>query len=443
VPGPQGPTGPKGDTGNTGSQGPAGPTGPGVAAGGTTGQVLSKVNATDYNTQWTTPAAGTVTSVTGTAPVVSSGGATPAISMPAATTSVSGHLTSTDWNTFNNKAPTANPTFTGTVTAGTVNSGTLGVTGSITASGNITAGVDLYTGAWVRSAGATAGVATNAAGTIYLRPNGAASATGQMTVDSGGNVAVAGNLTTTGRVISTANYAFNGAGNYVILSPTTAGPVYLRPNGDASATGQMTVDSAGNVAVAGSVTATALALGAGNVGCGSVQVATFSATGATDGKNLFNTVLQSSRVGTALANHLAFYNANGSVGQISTSASATAYGTSSDENLKTFTGPLSGEDAIAIIRADPARRFTWNVDGSAAVGWGAQTSYAISHDLAIPPDMTMVERDPLPMPGEADYQPWSMDQSRRTPYLWAALSAALDHIDDLEARLAALEAKSA
>jgi hypothetical protein len=46
---------------------------------------------------------GTVTSVTGTSPVVSSGGATPAISMPAATTSVNGYLTSTDWNTFNNK----------------------------------------------------------------------------------------------------------------------------------------------------------------------------------------------------------------------------------------------------------------------------------------------------------------------------------------------------
>ena len=47
---------------------------------------------------------GTVTSVTGTAPIVSSGGATPAISMPAATTSVNGYLTSTDWTTFNSKA---------------------------------------------------------------------------------------------------------------------------------------------------------------------------------------------------------------------------------------------------------------------------------------------------------------------------------------------------
>ena len=75
---------------------------------------------------------GTVTSVTGTAPVVSSGGATPAISMAAATTSVNGYLTSTDWTTFNNKGA-------GTVTsvAATVPS-FLSVTGSpITSSGTL------------------------------------------------------------------------------------------------------------------------------------------------------------------------------------------------------------------------------------------------------------------------------------------------------------------
>lgn len=45
-----------------------------------------------------------VTSVTGTAPIVSSGGTTPAISIPAANGSTNGYLTSTDWTTFNNKA---------------------------------------------------------------------------------------------------------------------------------------------------------------------------------------------------------------------------------------------------------------------------------------------------------------------------------------------------
>lgn len=61
TPGPEGPQGPKGDPGPEGPQGPKGdpgPAGPGVAAGGTAGQVLSKVDATDYNTQWIDPPGG-------------------------------------------------------------------------------------------------------------------------------------------------------------------------------------------------------------------------------------------------------------------------------------------------------------------------------------------------------------------------------------------------
>jgi len=64
---------------------------------------------------------GTVTSVTGTAPVVSSGGATPDISMAKATTSVDGYLSATDFTTFNNKG-------NGTVTS--VSALTLGTTGT-------------------------------------------------------------------------------------------------------------------------------------------------------------------------------------------------------------------------------------------------------------------------------------------------------------------------
>ncbi len=41
-----------------GATGTNGTNGQGVPTGGTTGQVLSKINATDFNTQWTTPSAG-------------------------------------------------------------------------------------------------------------------------------------------------------------------------------------------------------------------------------------------------------------------------------------------------------------------------------------------------------------------------------------------------
>jgi len=117
-------------------------TSPVVSSGGTTPAISMPAATTSVNgyltsTDWNTfnnKGSGTVTSVTGTAPVVSSGGATPAISMAAATTSVSGYLTSTDWNTFNGKG-------SGTVTSVAVSGGTTGLTtsgGPITTSGTIT-----------------------------------------------------------------------------------------------------------------------------------------------------------------------------------------------------------------------------------------------------------------------------------------------------------------
>lgn len=87
---------------------------------------------------WRNVAASTisgVTSVTATTPLASSGGATPNLTIAQATTSTSGYLSSTDWNTFNNKG-------SGTVTSvggtGTVNGLTL--TGTVTSSGNLTLG---------------------------------------------------------------------------------------------------------------------------------------------------------------------------------------------------------------------------------------------------------------------------------------------------------------
>ncbi|MBO0931579.1 hypothetical protein [Fibrella aquatilis] len=56
-----GPTGPAGVAGPTGAAGPTGPqgtAGQGVPTGGTPGQVLTKVNGVNYNTEWTTPSAG-------------------------------------------------------------------------------------------------------------------------------------------------------------------------------------------------------------------------------------------------------------------------------------------------------------------------------------------------------------------------------------------------
>jgi hypothetical protein len=49
-----GATGSAGTNGTNGATGDTGPAGPGVASGGTTGQYLTKVDGTNYNTQWST-----------------------------------------------------------------------------------------------------------------------------------------------------------------------------------------------------------------------------------------------------------------------------------------------------------------------------------------------------------------------------------------------------
>jgi hypothetical protein len=50
--GPQGDPGPQGEQGIQGEQGDPGSPGVGVPTGGTAGQVLSKIDSTDYNTEW-------------------------------------------------------------------------------------------------------------------------------------------------------------------------------------------------------------------------------------------------------------------------------------------------------------------------------------------------------------------------------------------------------
>lgn len=102
---------------------------------------------------------GVVTSVTGTAPVVSSGGTTPAISMAAASGSTNGYLTSADWTTFNSKQPAGSYL---------TNGGALGTPSSGTAT-NLT-GLPLTTGVTgvlpIANGGTNASTAATARGNI-------------------------------------------------------------------------------------------------------------------------------------------------------------------------------------------------------------------------------------------------------------------------------------
>lgn len=151
-------------------------------------------------------------------------------------------------------------------------------------------------------------------------------------------------------------------------------------------------------------------------------------------------VERSSHMVTTTAFHRAFYNPNGLVGSEATSGTSTAFNTTSDEGLKNFIGEYDWQEAFRIIKADPVRAFTWKASGEYAVGWGAQTSYSVSPDLATPggwfgPDGQQCEEGDA----GAAYMPWGVDQGKRTPYLWAAVSRLIDEVRALKGEVASLK----
>jgi hypothetical protein len=99
---------------------------------------------------------GTVTDVTGTAPIVSSGGTTPAISIPQASSTTDGYLSSSNWSTFNGKQNAISLTTSGTSGVATFSGNTLNIpnysSGSSATNIPIKAfGSNLSTGLWIKN----------------------------------------------------------------------------------------------------------------------------------------------------------------------------------------------------------------------------------------------------------------------------------------------------
>ena len=134
---------------------------------------------------------------------------------------------------------------------------------------------------------------------------------------------------------------------------------------------------------------------------------------------------------TTLRFHQVFRNANGQVGGISTTGSATTYSTSSDYRLKENIVPLDG--AIDRLNQLSVHRFNFIADPDTVVDG------FIAHEAAaVVPECVTGVKDEEDEDGEPIYQ--GIDQSKIVPLLTAALQEAIAKIEALEARIAALEA---
>jgi len=118
------------------------------------------------------------------------------------------------------------------------------------------------------------------------------------------------------------------------------------------------------------------------------------------------------------------------VGTITTTLSATAYVTSSDYRLKDNIQPMTG--ALQKVAALKPCTYTWKADGNSGQGF-------IAHELqSVVPDCVIGEKDAVDSNGNPVHQ--GIDTSFLVATLTAAIQEQQAMIDELKARVAALEA---
>ena len=306
------------------------------------------LSSTDWNTFNGKQPAGTyVTSVGATSPVTTTGGTTPTIAMPAATTSVSGYLTSTDWNTFDGKYGLgSSPSF-----AGITDTGNLTFTGT----GNRITGD--FSNATSSNRVAFQTSTTNGATRVMVIPNGTGNTSSVQVhnssdidnASSGLFVSSSVGLSITSGASGTASYLpmIFFTGGFERLRITSSGGVSFGSSGTAYGTSGQVLTSAGNASPTWSNTITSPTL----------------TTATTSGKFTFGGAIDETVYAVVDAAGVALSPSNGTIQTWTLGASRTPTAGTWD----------AGESITMMIDDGTARTITWTTLGVVWVGGAAPT----------------------------------------------------------------------
>jgi hypothetical protein len=301
--------------------------------------------------------------------------------------------------------------------ASSINASTSGAGGVITTADN--------TGILNLQTASTTAVTVDASQNVGI---GTASPSTKLHVYNAGDVtSTIGSNTGASILTLTSNSNSSGAYNAIISNTASGENWYIGGLGNSNSlsfrtnggTERMRIDSSGNVLVGGT----------SNIGPGAGRIAITS-------PDLLSTV-----AGLGVKNNtnntggsFAFWvnSSNSIIGTISQNSSTTVgYNTSSDYRLKENIAPMTG--ALDKVSALKPVTYTWKADGSDGQGF-------IAHELAeVIPDCVSGEKDAVNEDGSIKAQ--GVDTSFLVATLTAAIQEQQTIINDLKARVTALEAK--